>query len=302
MIKWLSFLLVGSKLPSAKTHIENLSFFRRIVRPGGPARGLSFFSGGFMPAVIFILLCILSLRVPSPAVALEPVITGGDGGVMVLIPAGEFIMGLPANEPGSDRNPLRRVHLGAFYIDKYEVTNVLYQKCVHEGTCKDPSLITDYAKTVHEEGKKWYRDAKKENYPVVGITWRQAGIYCDWAGKRLPTTPEWEKAARGTDGRTYPWGNDWDGRRANWDEGGKIDGFDKLAPIGSFPQGASPYGVMDMAGNVREWVDSAVLKGGSWYSNPASLRVGDPGHDYIVERDDDMGFRCAMDAEKALRQ
>lgn len=254
-----------------------------------------------MPAVIFIRLCILSLCISSPAVALEPVMTGGDGVVMVLVPEGEFIMGLPADEPESDRNPLRGVHLGAFYIDKYEVTNVLYKKCVHEGACKDPSLITDYARTIHEDGKKWYWDAKMGNYPVVGITPQQAGIYCEWAGKRLLMTPEWEKAARGTDGRKYPWGNEWDSRRANWDEGGKIDGFDKLAPIGSFPQGASPYGVMDMAGNVREWVDSAVLKGGSWYSYPVTLRAGDPGHEYMVERDDDMGFRCAMDVEKTLR-
>ncbi len=250
-----------------------------------------------MRACIFFLLCILSLCIPSPAVALEPATTGRDGAGMVLIPAGEFIMGPPDNEPGSDGNPLRRVYLRAFYIDKYEVTNDQYQKCVDADKCKDPSLITDYAQTIHEDGKKWYRNTRMGNYPVVGITWRQAGIYCEWADKRLPSSPEWEKAARGTDGRKYPWGNEWDGRRANWDDGGKIDGFRKLAPVGSFPQGASPYGVMDMAGNVREWVDSAVLKGGSWYSNPVSLRAGDPGHGYIVERDDDMGFRCAMDAE-----
>jgi formylglycine-generating enzyme required for sulfatase activity len=260
------------------------------------------FNGGLMPAIILILLCTMSLPIPSPTAAFEPLVTGRDGGIMVLIPEGEFIMGLPDNEPGSERNPLRRVYLRSFYIDKYEVTNILYKKCVSEGICRDPSLITDYAETVFEDGKKWYRDAKMQNYPVVGITWRQAGIYCEWAGKRLPATAEWEKAARGTDGRKYPWGNEWDGRRANWDEGGRIDGFGKVAPIGLFPQGASPYGVMDMAGNVREWVDSAVLKGGSWYSNPASLRAGDPGHDYIVERDDDMGFRCAMDAEKAPKQ
>jgi formylglycine-generating enzyme required for sulfatase activity len=220
-----------------------------------------------------------------------------DGANMVLVPAGEALIGLAPGEPGSDRNPLRKVYLNAFYIDKYEVTNEQYHKCVAAGACKDPSLITDYPPAFFDAGKKWYRMETMKNYPVVGITWRQAGIYCEWAGKRLPLGTEWEKAARGMDGRKYPWGNEWDGTRANWNDGGKIDGYMKLAPVGSFPRGASPCGAMDMAGNVREWVDEAVVRGGSWYGNPVSLRSGDPGHDYIVERDDDIGFRCAMDVE-----
>jgi sulfatase modifying factor 1 len=239
------------------------------------------------------------LLAPPAARSAASTITAGDGAEMVLVPAGEFIAGLSPGEPGSERNPLRKVYLKAFYIDKYEVTNEQYHKCVAAGVCKDPSLIIDYPPTFFEAGKKWYRMETMKNYPVVGITWRQAGIYCEWAGKRLPLGPEWEKAARGTDGRRYPWGNEWDGTRANWDDRGKIDGYKKLAPVGSFRKGASPYGAMDMAGNVREWVDNAVVRGGSWYSNPVSLRTGDPGHDYIVERDDDMGFRCAMDAEPA---
>jgi formylglycine-generating enzyme required for sulfatase activity len=241
---------------------------------------------------------LLSFLAPLHGHSMDQTIKGKDGAEMVPVPEGEFIMGLPAGEPGSDRNPLRKVHLRAFYIDKYEVTNDLYHKCVATGACKDPSLLIDYAPALFEDGKKWYRDKKMGNYPVVGITWRQAGIYCEWAGKRLPLGSEWEKAARGADGRTYPWGNEWDGTMANWDDRGKNDGYSKLAPVGSFPKGASPYGAMDMAGNVREWVDEAVVRGGSWYSNPPTLRAGDPGHDYIVERDDDMGFRCAMDAEQ----
>lgn len=238
---------------------------------------------------------ISAFSINSAAFALESSVKGRDGAEMVLVPDGEFIMGLPSSEPGSERNPLRKVYLKAFYIDKLEVTNELYRKCVSAGGCKDPSLITDYAATVFEQGKRWYKEKRMENFPVVGLTWRQAGQYCEWAGKRLPLTSEWEKAARGTDGRKYPWGDEWNGRKANWDEDGKIDGFRKIAPVGSFPDGASPYGAMDMAGNVREWVDGLVLKGGSWYSNPVTLRAGDPGHEYIVERDDDMGFRCAMD-------
>jgi formylglycine-generating enzyme required for sulfatase activity len=246
-------------------------------------------------AVVFFSL----LFAPLVARSAPSTITAGDGAEMVLVPAGEFIMGLPPGEPGSEHNPLKKIYLKAYYIDKYEVTNELYHKCVAAGDCKDPSLIIDYPHTFFEAGKKWYRMETMKNYPVVGITWRQAGVYCEWAGKRLPLAPEWEKAARGTDGREYPWGKEWDGTRANSDDGGKIDGYKKLAPVGSFPKGASPYGAMDMAGNVREWVDNAVVRGGSWYSNPVSLRTGDPGHAYIVERDDDMGFRCAKDAESA---
>jgi len=201
-------------------------------------------------------------------------------------------MGLPENEFRSEENPLRTFNVSAFYIDKYEVSNANYKKCVASGNCTMPSLIIDYPPTIHEDGKNWYKDITKDNYPVVGLTWKQATEYCAWAGKRLPTAAEWEKAARGTDGRLYPWGNVWDGKKANWDDKGKIDGFTKIAPVGSFPDGASPCGAMDMAGNVRELVDNLILKGGSWYSNPVSLRSGDPGDEYQVERDDDMGFRC----------
>jgi formylglycine-generating enzyme required for sulfatase activity len=215
---------------------------------------------------------------------------------MVLVPEGEAIIGLPAGTSGSEKNPLRQVSLKQYSIDKYEVTNAQYKKCVMAGGCTIPSLIMDYPQTFHEDGKAWYKELSKDDYPVVGLTWKQAVEYCRWEGKRLPTAAEWEKAARGTDGRTYPWGDIWDGTRANWDDDGKIDGFEKIAAVGRFPQGASPYGAEDMAGNVREWVDDLILKGGSWYSYQESLRAADPGHEYIVERDDDMGFRCAKDA------
>jgi formylglycine-generating enzyme required for sulfatase activity len=218
-----------------------------------------------------------------------------DDAVMVFVPAGESIIGLPDGRPGSERNPLKTVLLGEFLIDKYEVTNARYRRCVADGGCTIPSLIADYPPAFHEEGKDWYKDTSRDDYPVVGLIWKQAGEYCRWAGKRLPTAAEWEKAARGADGRLYPWGNTWSGTFANWDDEGQVDGFKKIAPVGRFPQGASPFGAEDMSGNVREWVDDLVLKGGSWYSNPESLRAGDPGHEYIVERDDDMGFRCIKD-------
>lgn len=246
------------------------------------------------PVRFFLHIVILLLTVM--ALSLNTAIASEEYTGMALVPAGVFIMGLPAGESGSEGNPLRTVALKAFFIDKYEVTNALYKKCVASGSCTKPSLITDYPPTIHEDGKNWYTESEKDNYPVVGITWKQASDYCAWAGKRLPTAAEWEKAARGTDGRLYPWGNVWDKNKANWGEQGKFDGFAKLAPYGNYPEGASPYGAMDMAGNVRELVDDLVFKGGSWYSSPESLRSGDPGHEYLVERDDDMGFRCARDS------
>jgi eukaryotic-like serine/threonine-protein kinase len=232
---------------------------------------------------------------PPAAFAVETSIIGEDGLEMLLIPEGEFIMGLPDDEPGSSDNPLQKKYLKSFYMDRYEITNAQYKRCVAAGICKEPSLITDYPKTIHEDGKNWYKESSKSDYPVVGLTWRQAVIYCRSIGERLPLASEWEKAARGTDGRTYPWGNDWDGRKANWDEKGKLDGYKKIGPVGLFPEGASPYGIMDMAGNVWEWVDDFILKGGSWYSYPVSLRPGDPGQGPLVGRDDDIGFRCAKD-------
>jgi eukaryotic-like serine/threonine-protein kinase len=246
-----------------------------------------------IPVLFFSFL--MSFSLPSGAFALAPLLTGDDGLEMLLIPEGEFTMGLEDDEPGSPENPLQKKYLGSFYMDKYEITNAQYKRCVAAGICKEPSLITDYPKTIHEDGKNWYKDGSMGDYPVVGLTWLQAVTYCRWIGERLPLTSEWEKAARGTDGRKYPWGNEWDGSRANWDERGKLDGYKKIAPVGLYPGGASPYGVMDMAGNVWEWVDNFILKGGSWYSYPDSLRSGDPGQGYIVGRDDDIGFRCARD-------
>lgn len=247
--------------------------------------------------LFLLIICAYTAIAVSPSGAADTAFSGRDGAEMVLVPEGAFIMGLREGEALSEMNPSRIVYLKSFYIDVYEVTNVLYRRCVIEGACSDPSWNTDYPATIHEDGKKWYTTEHMDNYPVVGATWRQSVEYCRWANERLPSSAEWEKAARGVDGRKYPWGDKWDGTKANWDDGGKIDGFTKIAPVGSFPAGKSPYGVMDMAGNVREWVDDLVLKGGSWYSSPITLRAGDPGHDFIVERDDDMGFRCAMDAE-----
>ncbi|MBI4638507.1 MAG: SUMF1/EgtB/PvdO family nonheme iron enzyme [Candidatus Rokubacteria bacterium] len=178
-------------------------------------------------------------------------IRSADGAEMVLVPAGEFWMGTNTSEMAFER--LRhRVYLDAYYVDKFEVTNELYRKCVRAGTCKEPEWNkpgnphdpADVYKKIHGS------TLMASDHPVVGVPWTAAAAYCQWAGKRLPTEAEWEKAARGTDERDYPWGNQFESSRTNWGASGP----DKLVAVGTYPAGVSPYGVHDMAGNVYEWV------------------------------------------------
>jgi len=177
-----------------------------------------------------------------------------DGMVMVYVPAGEFLMG-SSDTDGQARNdekPQHTVYLDAYWIDRTEVTNAQYRKCVEAGACREPGCWDD------------------ENYnapgqPVVCATWDDAQSYATWVGGRLPTEAEWEKAARGTDGRIYPWGDEFDGTRLNYcdrsceedyKDTGADDGYALTAPVGRYPSGASPYGALDMAGNVWEWTRS----------------------------------------------
>lgn len=164
-------------------------------------------------------------------------------GAMVTVAAGPFVRGASDGEP--DERPVRRLSLPVFTIDRTEVTAAAYAACVAAGACAAPR--GDAAKA---EG----------SLPVVGVTWTDAAAYCAFAGKRLPTEDEWEKAARGPDGRRYPWGDQPECRRANF---GNFAGDGRCAAegapgrpvaIGSFPSGASPYGALDLAGNVWEWV------------------------------------------------
>jgi len=193
-----------------------------------------------------------------------------DGADMILIPAGEFLMGSPEAKGNDDERPQHKVYLDAFYIYKYKVTNGQFARFVKE--------------TGYKAEGDWMRYAKsgRETHPVVCVTWNDAWAYCRWAGGRLPTEAQWEKAARGTDGKEYPWGNTWDRNRCNWHEGPKVSGMADIysgrgtAPVGSFPSGVSPYGVHDMAGNVWEWCSD-------WYdmdyyrSSPSRNPEG-PGH------------------------
>ncbi len=175
-------------------------------------------------------------HVGGAVAAPPPVTVGQDGAEMVLVPAGPFIMGAVGEKVRDDESPVRRLNLPAFYIDRCEVTNAQYARYI-AATKATPPVSWDGGKP--PQGK--------ENCAVTNVTWFDAMRYAVWAGKRLPTEAEWEKAARGTDGRRFPWGNEDDKARRNLDNDGKI------RPVGTFPAGASPFGCLDMSGNVWEW-------------------------------------------------
>jgi serine/threonine-protein kinase len=182
---------------------------------------------------------------------------------------------------GTKGGPMVYVSDFKFYIDKYEVTNQDFQECVSAGACKETKKQRGF-------------DAPKQ--PVVYVNQDDARTYCQWAGKRLPKEQEWQEAAQGTDGRIYPWGNDSPNcNLANYDDC-KIG---QTLAVGSKPAGASPYGALDMAGNVWEWVEEkGGLRGGGWFGNPAYLRVSHRYTNYAGgarPRNDNYGFRCARD-------
>ncbi|HTP07315.1 MAG TPA: SUMF1/EgtB/PvdO family nonheme iron enzyme, partial [Anaerolineae bacterium] len=189
------------------------------------------------------LLCVILVGVAcnsTPGTPIPP--ATADGAPMVLVPAGEFTMGsdLLPNE-----RPIHTVQLNAFWIDQSEVTNESYAKCVAAQQCPPP--VEGYS-TQHPDG--YFANSKYSNFPAANVNWSEADRYCQWAGKRLPTEAEWEKAARGTDARKFPWGNTFDPARAN-----SALNLDLITTaVDSHPNGASPYGAVDMAGNVWEWV------------------------------------------------
>jgi len=241
---------------------------------------------------------------------------------MVLILAGDFTMGsteeealaaydLCVKEEGEycvkedylAEYPQRKVYLKDFYIDKKEVSNEGYRIFV-EATGHRPPLYWDNS------------NLNSPTQPVVGISWDDAQAFCQWVGKRLPTEEEWEKAARGTDGRQWPWGNDWDASKLNHGKGGmpgydESDGYKHSAPTG-VSLGVSPYGVFNVAGNVLEWVADEfkaypgndkflnenfgmlfkIIRGGSYAYGMADSRVATRFYDLPDYRDEDVGFRC----------
>ena len=175
---------------------------------------------------------------------------------MVVIPAGAFIMG--SNAGPEDERPAHELTLPAYSIDRFPVTNADFAEFLNAQLARfgPPARlydIDDPDARIHRRSGRWIADAGYENHPVVEVPWAGAVAFCDSRGKRLPTEAEWEKAARGTDGRRYPWGNELPDRR----RGQFAAGWNETAPVDAFPAGASPYGVRDMAGNAWEWVSSA---------------------------------------------
>jgi len=207
---------------------------------------------------------------------------------MVFVPAGPFIFGAGREYPGDTAT--KTINLPAFYLDKYEVTNAQYQKFVQATGHPPPEYWNG---TEYPEGKAYY--------PVEMVSWYDALAYAEWAGKRLPTEFEWEKAARGTDGRRWPWGNEFEAVPANV----RHLQIGDTVPVFRFPESASPYGCLHLAGNVWEWTASKydqaynwrVLRGGCWLADEISARCA---HRYGMppdRRSRYVGFRCARDAE-----
>jgi formylglycine-generating enzyme required for sulfatase activity len=242
---------------------------------------------------------------------------------MKLVPAGEFTMGGAAEDERTDCleyfesecdlswfaivEPTHPVYVNSFYIGIYEVTNSLYRVCEEEGVCDPPQSSGS------QDHPDYYTNSQFDNYPVINVDWYQARTYCQWREARLPTEAEWEKAARGTDGRRYPWGEGLDESLANfhWNIGDTTE-------AGDYENGKSPYGLYDMAGNVWEWVNSLdweypydatdgreseedngarIMRGGGWGAD-GDISVStyfrfayEPTHTSV-----DLGFRCALDA------
>ncbi len=248
---------------------------------------------------------------------------------MVYVPAGQFLMGcsddLYAQGCDGDTHPIHAVYLDAFYIDKTEVTNAQYRACVAAGVCPPPLAMNSNTRA------HYYDNPTYDDFPVINVDWNRANTYCHWVGKRLPTEAEWEKAARGTDLREYPWGNTSPSCDiVNFTEGtvwpNEHPCVEDTVRVGSYPRNVSPYGALDMAGNVSEWVSDFYLKpyyqdspyrnpqgppaeatkgehllrGGSWHEKARSVTT-------VVRLDESetyhylqIGFRCAKDADGLL--
>lgn len=169
-----------------------------------------------------------------------------DGMPQVRIPAGTFRMGGMDARSGPDERPAHEVTLDAYWMDQLEVTNAMYTLCIQKGPCTPPQSLKS-----SDRRPDYFANAEFKDYPVVYVTWGQATTYCEWAGRRLPTEAEWERAARGDDWRTFPWGEDKaDGLRTNFNMQ-----VGDTSRVGTYTLGASPFGVLDMAGNVAEWTN-----------------------------------------------
>ena len=248
-------------------------------------------------------------HVGTVSVSAEPVharVRDKDQMTMVLIPRGDFRIGSTAGE--ADEQPVHQIYLDAFWMDQTEITNAEYKKCATSGFCTNPSREDSFTRQRYYSSE----DEQYTDFPVVHVNWYQAEEYCKWAGGRLPTEAEWEAAARGTDGRTYPMGDTVDKESANY------AGFvGDTTRSGSYPSGSSPYGVLDMAGNVWEWMSDwydqdfyrrspnrnptgspsglfRVLRGGSWEDDTDQLRSANRNWNDPLISTTTWGFRCVV--------
>jgi len=264
-----------------------------------------------------------------------------DGMTLVCVPAGEFLMGSTNEDADDDEKPQHTVYLDAYWIDQTEVTNAMFAEFVAAkgyratGEEEGSGVVYTGSEWTWVDGANWQHPSGpgsdltgKEDHPVVQVNWDDAAAYCAWAGRQLPSEAQWEKAARGEDGRLYPWGNaDPTGNRLNfadintnfdWSDKAIDDGYEDTAPVGSFPAGVSPYGMLDMAGNVWEWTaewyginyyssqttwrnpvgpvsgDYRMVRGGSWYSNTWYVRTAGRLWRTPDLRDNNLGFRCSF--------
>jgi formylglycine-generating enzyme required for sulfatase activity len=247
---------------------------------------------------------------PTPTFTATPRAFPPDNAPMQFVSAGDFKMGSDDadKDANSDERPQHTVYLDAFWMDKFEVTNALYKKCVDAGKCTPPSQTKSYTRA------SYFGNLQYDNYPVIYVDWNQARTYCEWAGKRLPTEAEWEKAARGTDGRIYPWVGEFDGTKLNfWDSNPRPGDTTR---VGAYLSNSSFYGIMDLAGNVLEWVADwfsekyyassprnsptgpsvgtfRVLRGGSWGNERRYMRAAFRIWDTPTLSNIFYGFRCA---------
>jgi formylglycine-generating enzyme required for sulfatase activity len=222
---------------------------------------------------------------------------------MVFIPSGSFLMGSADGQP--DEQPEHEVRLDAYFIDQYEVSNANIRDCVNVGVCEQPVLTNAFTR------QNYFNDPTYDNYPVIGVRWTHANAYCQWAGKRLPTEAEWEYAASGPDNFTWPWGNQFDPALS-------AAGSPDTQPVDAFPDGVSPFGIFNMAGNVNEWVQDTydpnfyanspaenplneapgnrIYRGGSFANEDGSFYTTSRRYNKTISYFDvDLGFRCAQD-------
>ena len=258
--------------------------------------------------IVMAIMVISSGAAQFPAMAVSSASSELDSVPMVTIPAGEFLMGHPEGVGRADEWPQRSVYLDAFWIDQVEVTNERYLAFVAATGHRNPPNPYGAGPLLSAKGI--------EQLPVVQTTWYDAKAYCSWAKKRLPTEAEWEKAARGTDGRLFPWGNEpATAKQANFDR--EWEEEKTLHPVGSLAGGDSPYGVKDMACNAREWVSDwyaadyykqapgrnpqgpdkkgvvRSIRGGSWHSPVADITTSARGRGGFALQTHGTGFRCA---------